>query len=90
MFMDYAVKVTVTFVSVSLLCVICFFIDKNTSIEWYKIMAVMALWFSCKANLDVSILEDATRSFMEKVIFLIANSQVDIPEDHTEPRSKND
>jgi hypothetical protein len=78
--MDYAVRATGAFISFAILSGICFLIDRFTTIRWYEIMAVISLWFTCKANLDMSVIEAATRNFMEKVIILLVKSDINLPE----------
>ena len=74
--MEYSVKVISAFVSFAILSVICLAVDHFTSIEWHKMMSVIALWYACSAHVGISFLQEGMKTFAnELVMFLARNSE---------------
>lgn len=80
--MEYGVKVISAFVSFAILSAICLGMDYFTSIDWYKMMAVIALWYACSANIGVSILQEGMKHFAHELVLFLSRN-VEIKEDET-------
>lgn len=80
--MEYGVKVLSAFVSFAILGAICLGIDHFTSIEWYKMMSAIALWYACSAHVGVSILQEGMKNFANELVMFLSRN-VDIKEDET-------
>ena len=72
--MEYGVKTLSAFVSFAILSAICLAIDHFTNIEWHKMMAVIALWYACAANVGVSLLQEGLTHFANELVKFLAKN----------------
>lgn len=78
--MEYGIRVISAFVSFAILAVICMGIDHFTSIEWYKMMSVIALWYACSANVGISFLQEGMKHFANELVNFLSRN-VDIKDE---------
>lgn len=72
--MEYGVKTISAWVSFAILSVICVGMDYFTTIEWYKMMAVISLWYSCNANVNISFLQEGMKNFANDLVMYLSRN----------------